>query len=313
MEETIRKMAKAIADHYIDEDKAKDVSDKLINYIGSPGWERYLNTGNVQRLMWNLNCIITNTADDGHFYLSPANGGMAPQTHNTGIDRFTPHYIKISEFVNLGDEYVRQQYMKVFAQIQDPLIIDVRDCPGGSPETTYFILSHLFPDDTPLFELVTRGSPKKLFKATSVLPFYTSYNTVKKFNGKVRILANGNTASAAESLTFVVKNTKRGEVYGSRTATHAHIKMALQVDNVLVHIPFAKTINPEDGKDWEGVGILPDFDITSKEFVDLVYKELAPNYLTPASNYMGASKPHRVGKNETRRTPNPFNPPVVKF
>jgi hypothetical protein len=89
--------------------------------------------------------------------------------------------------------------------------------------------------------------------------------------------------------------------------------MALQVDNVLVHIPFAKTINPEDGKDWEGVGILPDFDITSKEFVDLVYKELAPNYLTPASNYMGASKPHRVGKNETRRTPNPFNPPVVKF
>lgn len=304
MDNTIRKIAAAIKDHYVDKQKAADVAQNLLAFIGSPGWERYILTNNTSRLIWNLNCIITNTADDGHFFISTSS--RAQSSAGTGIDRFTPHYIKINDFVHLNDENVRIQYSKVFAQIQDPLIIDVRDCPGGNPETAYFILSHLLADDTPLFELITRTTEPRIFKSTSVLPFYSTYNAIKKFTGRVRILVNGNTASAAESLAFILQNHKRATIYGSRTATHAHITMGLPIDTLVAHIPFAKTVDPETKKDWEGVGIVPDYDIVSKEFIDLIYNELSTNYLTP-------SQGHDINKdaaNAQKKThSNPFTPP----
>ncbi len=315
MDLTIQKIATAVRNYYVNEDKAESVADKLLKFIGSPGWERYLNTNNLARLIWNLNCIITNEADDGHFYIAPALGGIPSRPGGTGIERFTPHYVKISEFVHLQDEYTRLMYIRVFDQIQDPLIIDVRDCPGGSPETAYFILSHLFPDGTPLFELITRSNPPRVFKAVSVLPFYGSYNTVKKYTGRVSVLVNGNTASAAESMTFAIKNRGRGKIYGSRTGTHAHIQMGLPVENLVVHIPFAKTVDPGTHEDWEGVGIIPDYDVTSKEFVDLVYNELSINYFTPA-----AAMPKPAGITEGKQKSdskslerNPFVPPFPTY
>lgn len=311
MDVTIRKIAAAIKNYYVNEEKASLVAEKLEAFIGSPGWERYTNTNNLARMIWNLNCIITNTADDAHFYISPAGGGMPQRGGSTGIERFTPHYIKINEFVHLQDEYTRLQYMKVFEQVQDPLIIDVRDCPGGSPETAYFILSHLFPDGEELFELITRTNPVKLFKSVSVFPFYGSYNTVKKYTGRVSVLINGNTASAAESMTFVIKNKGRGKVYGSRSGTHAHITMGLPVDGLVVHIPFARTADPQTHEDWEGVGIVPDFDVTSKEFVDLIYRELSVNYFTPVGQE--ATVPIRQQPSDKQVEKNPFVPPFPTY
>lgn len=277
---TVKKIADIIRNYYIDESIGNQVADELESYTKSEKWTRVIDSGNIYRLLTNLNCIINTNTDDAHFYLSYGNV-MTPATTDAGIDRFTPHYIRIREFLDLRDEYVRMKYIMVFDQIQDPLLIDIRDCPGGIPELTYFILCHLFPDGTPLIELQTRTEPPKVFKSANVLPFYPSYNQIKKYHGRVRVLVNGATASAAESLAYVIQHRGRGKIFGAQTAGHAHIQFTSKVDTFYLHLPYARTCDPDTHMDWEGKGILPDFPIGSREYISLIYSDVASNVITP--------------------------------
>lgn len=288
MELTLRKIADVIDEFYIDEGKAKEVARKLVEFIGSPQWERYQRTGDLHRLLASINCVITTAADDGHFFIAlPRPGG---EFSRLGVEKFTPNYIRISRFADASDEYVRMQYQRIFAQFADQIIIDLRDCPGGSPELFYFILCHLIPNGVPLFEMQTRHKEPQLFVSVSTIPFYVSHNTAQKYSGKVSVLVNVNTASAAEALTFVIKNKARGKVYGSRTSSDAHVQLGITVDNLIAYIPHARAVDPVTGKNWEGVGIEPDYDVVSKEYIELVFNRLSSNFLiaAPAEMYRPA-------------------------
>ncbi len=317
MEAAIRAMAMAIKEYYIDEDKAIEVHDKIMRFLKSPPWERYLNTGHTPRLILHLNSIITTTTDDYHFYVHgsrPPTSSTSPTSgaSHTGIGKITPHYIEISHFARLENEYIRAIIITAFAQFRDYLIIDLRDCPGGNPEMTYFLLSHLFPDGTPLFKLIRRHSEPMLFKAASTFPFYANFNSVRKFTGRVSVLVNGATGSAAESLAFVLQNRKRATIYGPRTAAAAHVEMSMALEGLTLHIPCAKTVDPETGKDWEGTGIVPDYDITSKEFIDFMYREVSLNYLLPIDKTLSDVKLPNDKQPSDVKLPNDKQPSDVK-
>lgn len=187
---------------------------------------------------------------------------------------------------------VRASYRAVLSQIREPLIIDLRGCGGGDPELAYFILCHLFADGEPLFELHTRTRAPQLFKAASTLPFYLTANTVTKYKGAISVVVNGHTASAAELIASVIKNRGRGKIYGSRTAATAHIYMSVQLDGLIVNLPVAKTVDPESKKSWEGVGVTPDYEVGSKEYIDLIYRNMSAEVFSPGR--VGPTNPFKI-------------------
>jgi hypothetical protein len=283
IEEIVRRIVETIRDNYINEEIAPKVASALENYIGSAGWKRATEAGNIHRLLKNLNCIITTETDDTHFSLTHGGSNWVPAgVFDGGITRYTPHYIHIREFQPMGDEFVRASYTKVFAQFQDPLVIDIRNCPGGSPELVYFILCHFFPDGTPMLELQTRHEQPVIFKSASEFPFYTSFNQIKKYTGRIYVLVNGNTASAAESLAYAIQHRSRGKIYGTRTYGSAYMQFTTNFDNISLHLPHARTCDPDTHVDWEGIGIKPDFEVGSREYISLIYGEVANNVMVPA-------------------------------
>jgi hypothetical protein len=53
-------------------------------------------------------------------------------------------------------------------------------------------------------------------------------------------------------------------------------------DNISLHLPHARTCDPDTHVDWEGIGIKPDFEVGSREYISLIYGEVANNVMVPA-------------------------------
>lgn len=276
--QSIYDIANAFNDYYIDKKKAHEVKLELSKYGDALSAVEKDNS----TIIHELNKLIYNTTKDAHATVALPTKPI--YSTDGGISRYTPNYIRVHNFQSPRDEFVRFTYDKAFRQFRSPLLIDLRDCPGGSPDLAYFIMSYLTPTGTPLFELQSRDSEPKLFKSASEFPFYTTYNKIHKWNypiNSLHILVNSNTNSAAESLAFTMQRLG-AKVYGGTTAGHAHIEQSCVFRDVIAYIPIARTCSPDTHRDWEGVGIKPDYPIGSKEYVDLVYRVLAPNELLPA-------------------------------
>ena len=82
----------------------------------------------------------------------------------------------------------------------------------------------------------------------------------KLIHQKLIILTSENTASAAESFTYVMKNYYRATIIGQKTRGAAHWKETFTIPDlgIFLEIPVARPINPVTGTDWERTGIIPD-------------------------------------------------------
>jgi len=272
--QSIKKIANVIENHYINGAKGKKIAKEIEKFLKSTIWERYKDGADMNGLRRHLNSIIWSIADDGHFTIAAKGAAPAARSH---IVRYTPNYIKIARFAELSDPQVRADYRAAFAGFKSPLIVDLRDCVGGAPETAYYLLSHFFPAGKHLFDLENKRQKKKLV-AKADFPFYTDKLQVRPFKGEVKIVINSATASAAELVAFVIKKNKRGKIYGAKSPGHAHVMCNHEIGPFITHVPFAQI--SIDGKTWEGKGVDPDYDSTSTEYVDLLYNDIAFNYLS---------------------------------
>jgi C-terminal processing protease CtpA/Prc len=134
------------------------------------------------------------------------------------------------------------------------LIVDLRGNPGGSVETLKHLVSDTFDKDVKITDRVGRKDNKPEI-ATS------SHNT---FTGKVIVLVDSRSASAAEIFARLVQIEKRGIVVGDLTsgsvmeAQHYSEKMGADVVSYYgVSVTDADLIMT-DGKSLEHVGVTPD-------------------------------------------------------
>jgi C-terminal processing protease CtpA/Prc len=95
------------------------------------------------------------------------------------------------------------------------------------------------------------------------------------------VLINGATASAAESFAYAIQHRGRGKLYGVKSAGHAHISFTSRFDDLFLHLPYARTCDPDTHDDWEGKGLTPDYEVGSPEYIKLIYSEIANYSMTP--------------------------------
>lgn len=163
--------------------------------------------------------------------------------------------LDIRGFVPLASSRETAAAAMAFLANTDAVIVDLRDCPGGSPDTVSFLASYFFgPEKRELFSRYDRVADQT-----------TTEYTTEDLPGRrmpdadLWVLVGPNTASAGESFAYLLQQFGRGTVVGERTAGAGHNNVLLPLgEGLVLSVSVARPIHPRTGKGWEGEGVKPD-------------------------------------------------------
>ncbi len=149
------------------------------------------------------------------------------------------------------------------------LIIDMRHNGGGSPEGVVFWCSYLVDEGTPThFNDIFRADTgeTRQFWALPYVPG-TRYP-----DHPVYLLTSDRTFSGGEDLCYTLQALGRAEAIGETTGGGAHPTRPFPV-SAAVHIavPFARSVNPVTGTNWQGTGVVPDVAVPAAQAYDVAY------------------------------------------
>jgi len=170
-----------------------------------------------------------------------------------------------------------------FVADSDALILDLRDNRGGGA-IGEFIASYLFEQRTHLNDAVNRAGVTQEGWTSPDVPG-------KKFVGKpVFVLTSKRTFSAAEDLSYGLKNLKRATLVGETTLGGAHMIELKPIDeHFSVAGPSARSISPITKTNWQGTGVEPNVKVTADQAFDVALKlaaeEISKNRATSAVDH----------------------------
>jgi hypothetical protein len=144
----------------------------------------------------------------------------------------------------------------------DALIIDVRRNGGGASDMSHFIFSHFLADKpVPTIDVRTRRSPEPNHRMSlAVVP------GPRRPDVPLFVLTSQATGSAAEEFCFVLKNRRRATMVGRRTAGAGHMVSQAPIgDGFTLSVSITRVSDPETGKEWEQVGVLPDIAVEPEQ------------------------------------------------
>ncbi|HEY3732782.1 MAG TPA: S41 family peptidase [Streptosporangiaceae bacterium] len=134
------------------------------------------------------------------------------------------------------------------------LIIDLRRNGGGMPAGVIFWCSYLFSDgDTHLNDIFDAESGlTRQFWSLAYVPGR------RYLDRPVYVLTSERTFSGAEELCYNLQAQGRAELIGETTGGGAHPTRMLPLGPAMViAMPYARSVNPVTGTNWEGTGVVP--------------------------------------------------------
>ena len=149
------------------------------------------------------------------------------------------------------------------------LIIDLRHNGGGSPEGVVFWCSYLLGEKPPvhlndIFPADT-GETRQFW----ALPYVPGTRYTDR---PVYVLTSGQTFSGGEDLCYTLQALGRAEVIGETTGGGAHPTRPFPISPAVhIGIPFARSINPVTGTNWQGTGVVPDVAVPEEQAYDVAY------------------------------------------
>jgi C-terminal processing protease CtpA/Prc len=166
----------------------------------------------------------------------------------------------------------------------DALILDLRRNRGGSTYGMAYWCSHLFPDgeSVHLTDVYRRSTGET--QQFWTVPYLTA---ARYLDRPVYVLTGPVTFSGAEDLAYNLKVRGRAVLVGESTRGGAHPTGYYPLtEHISVTVPYARSINPVTGGDWEGTGITPDIAVPAEDALDVAYqhalKKLPPRPAAPA-------------------------------
>lgn len=159
----------------------------------------------------------------------------------------------------------------------DALIFDLRENGGGSPDGVNFWCSYLFPDGRThlngIFHAET-GETRQ-FWSLGYLP------GSRYLDRPVYLLSSGRTFSGGEDFLYTLQAQGRGVVIGETTGGGAHPTRAFPITHtVVITVPFARSVNPVTGTNWEGSGVTPDVAVPAGEARTVAYRRALEHVLS---------------------------------
>jgi hypothetical protein len=150
------------------------------------------------------------------------------------------------------------------------LVLDLRDCAGGTPATAALICSYLLgPEPVHLLDVEEGGRTNQHWSHAWV--------PGRRFgpDKPLAVLVSGRTFSGGEELASDLQEVRGATVIGEQTRGGAHPRIGVRVHEVLeVSVPCARGVSPRTGTNWEGVGITPDLAVPAGQALDVALAHL---------------------------------------
>jgi C-terminal processing protease CtpA/Prc len=150
------------------------------------------------------------------------------------------------------------------------LILDLRENRGGSTYGMAYWCSYFFPEGesvhlTDVYRRTT-GQTQQFW----TLPYVPGQRYLDR---PVYVLTGPVTFSGAEDLAYNLKVRNRATLVGESTRGGAHPTGYYPLtEHITVTVPYARSINPVTGGDWEGVGVAPDLAVPADKALDVAYQ-----------------------------------------
>lgn len=162
-------------------------------------------------------------------------------------------YIKINEFSKGSFMQIEKAIKDLKSQQIVNLVFDVRDNPGGFLTDTINALGLIVPEG-PILYVKDRAGNQETF-----------YSFKKKMDGKIVVLTNKNSASAAEVFAGAIKDRKAGLIIGTKTFGKGTVQNIIPLERGgAVKLTVAEYFTPLKTK-VNKIGITPDIIIEKSE------------------------------------------------
>jgi len=132
------------------------------------------------------------------------------------------------------------------------IIIDQRDCAGGSPAMVGYLVAYFTPPNANIFNTFhsRRGD------TTEQPPFEPT--GARRLDTPLFILNSGRTASACESFAYTLQNAQRAAIVGVASAGGANPSPSFDIGGGFnMQIAVAQSESPITHRNWEGTGVVP--------------------------------------------------------
>lgn len=302
----VAKLADEIEKNFVFPDVAKRYAAALRTKLAAGGYDGFTDSDALARA---VTADLQAVAPDGHLAMFPPGGprpqrdggpsrapGGAPPAPMEQAGMIAPGIA----FVRFNGFYGQPETLAALAKFLDAnagakaLIIDARTHRGGGLEEMDLLFPRIFTRGQPVMVMDTRASVaatqgplpfRSLVKVDAPAELARSEHRVTPVSpaspwakAKIYLLTSGRTASAAEHLASVLKNTKRATLIGDVTAGAGHYGGPAQLPGGYgAFIPFGRSYFP-GGDGWEGTGIAPDIKVApERALVEALSREgIAP-------------------------------------
>ena len=146
------------------------------------------------------------------------------------------------------------------------LVIDLRKCGGGDPETVMLFASYLFDKPTHLNDVYWRDENRLERRWTTASVPGRKYGSARK----VFVLTSSDTFSGCEDFAYALKYAGRATLIGETTGGGAHAGSPHRLgEHFMMFVPSGRPINPVTHTDWEGVGVVPDVAVSADDALEV--------------------------------------------
>lgn len=215
-------------------------------------------------------------------------------------------YLKINIFHWVEDESGQAYDDAVrFLKGGDAVILDLRGNGGGAAEAVNYLTSHFVKGDTLLLTFHRGSETPSQSRAQDYLP-------AGRLIGKpLYVLTDTGCFSACEEFAYHVEQFKLGELVGGKTGGGANNNDIIAVGpEFMLSISAGRPVHAISGTNWEGVGIKPAVEASSRQALDVALQRA----LTKLAASPGVSPEARDGylwslaEVEARITPPALSP-----
>lgn len=261
------RVAAAVEENFFDEQRAREIAAE-VRAAAAAGRYDLSNAGDLATAL-----TATLHPHDGHFRVEyrppqpnvPARppGGFGNDARAAyGIPSVTmfPGGVGVVDFRLLADfdpDHFEAKYAldAAFTMVRgsQALILDLRDCAGGSPTMVGYILGHFFPEGANVYNTFhsRRGEQQETPPEQPA--------SGRRLETPLFVVISGRTGSACESVAYTLQAAGRATIVGEPSAGGANPGGLVPVgDNLAVFVSFGTPVNPITGRNWEGAGVQPD-------------------------------------------------------
>ena len=146
------------------------------------------------------------------------------------------------------------------------LIVDLRRCGGGDPDTVMLFASYLFDHRMHLNDIYFRDENRTEERWTTDTVAGSRYGEARR----IFLLTSDDTFSGCEDFAYALKNAGRATLVGETTGGGAHAGSPTRLSaHFMMFVPSGRPISPVTHTDWEGVGVAPDIKTSARKALDV--------------------------------------------